>query len=260
MNLDFLLNLAVNASKMALAEILKARENLQIWTKTDGSPLSSADLAADGVLREILAKSDIKICSEEKLLDYTARRDLKAFWLIDPLDGTKGFLKGSDEFCVLVALIEDSRPILSVISTPKAQFYAHKHTKVFKDGEILVQNEAKFTQNRHTALISVHHPNPQNQAFLDKNALNPRKIGSAVKFAALLTGEAGIYHRFEALHGWDIAAGDFLLNQNGGFMGALNLQNNEILGNFIAYDSPNLLAPPFIAVSKKDFLKDLILC
>lgn len=231
MNLDKMLDLALNASKAALRAILKERERLQIWTKADGSPLSSADLAANEALCEILARSDLKICSEEKPLDYAARKDLSAFWLIDPLDGTKGFLKGSDEFCVLVALIEHGRPILSVLSSPKAEFYAHKHTKVFKNGEILTPSAAKFTQNRRTALISVHHPNPQNQAFLDKNALTPRQISSAMKFAALLDGEAGIYHRFESLNGWDIAAGDFLINQNGGFMGALvdlNSKNAEI--------------------------------
>lgn len=231
MNLDKMLDLALNASNAALRAILKERERLQIWTKADGSPLSSADLAANEALCEILARSDLKICSEEKPLDYAARKDLSAFWLIDPLDGTKGFLKGSDEFCVLVALIERGRPILSVLSSPKAEFYAHKHTKVFKNGEILTPSEAKFAQNRRTALISVHHPNPQNQAFLDKNALTPRQISSAMKFAALLDGEAGIYHRFESLNGWDIAAGDFLINQNGGFMGTLvdlNSKNAEI--------------------------------
>lgn len=253
MNLDDLLQLALNASKKAARAILREKAQLKIWQKNDGSPLSSADLAANEILCDELAKSDIAICSEEKPLEYEKRKNLNAFWLIDPLDGTKGFIKGSDEYCILVALIAGKRPILSLITKPSSDesYYAHEKSAVYKDDKALCVDESVFETHKSVALTSVHHPNEKNAEFFAKNSLAPVKISSALKFIALLEGKAGVYHRFERLHSWDIAAGDFLVGQIGGFMG-------DLQGKLLSYNEQSFLCSPFLAVSRREFAGKII--
>lgn len=253
MNLDKLLQLALNASKKASKAIVNEQKSPQIWQKKDGTPLSSADLLSNEILCDELLKSDIAVCSEEKPLHFDERKNLPYFWLIDPLDGTKGFLKGSSEYCILIALIAHKRPILSLITKPSSDecFYAHIKSKVYKNDTVLASDENALQAHKKLALVSVHHPNAQNEAFLNKNKLKALQISSALKFTALLEGKAGVYHRFENLHSWDIAAGDFLLHQNGGFMGDFNKK-------VISYNEKSFLAPPFIAVSKQEFAKEII--
>lgn len=251
--LDSLLELALNATKAAGEAILREQKTLKIWQKPDGSPLSSADLASNEVLCQSLAQSGFKLCSEESPLDFDTRKNLTHFWLIDPLDGTKSFIKGSDEYCILVALIAHKRPILSLIAKPSTSeiYYAHAKSPLFKNASPLKIDYETFAKAQKIALISVHHPNEKNGDFLAKNALTPAKISSALKFVALLEGRAGVYHRFESLHSWDIAAGDFLLNQSGGFMG-------DLKGKALSYNEKSFLCEHFVAVSKKEFLKNLI--
>ena len=253
MNLDSLLQLTLNASKKAARAILREKAQLQIWQKNDGSPLSSADLVANEILCDELAKSDIAICSEEKPLEYEKRKDLNAFWLIDPLDGTKSFIKGSDEYCILVALIAGKRPVLSLITKPSTgeNYYAHEKSVVYKDDKALCVDESTFEAHKNLALTSVHHPNEKNAEFFSKNALTPVKISSALKFIALLEGKAGVYHRFENLHSWDIAAGDFLVGQSGGFMG-------DLQGKLLSYNEQSFLCPSFLAVSRRKFTGKII--
>lgn len=266
MNLNFLLDLALNATQKACAAILAAKKNLEIWQKDDGSPLSSADLASNEILCAQLAQSGLAICSEEQPLAYEKRKDLDAFWLIDPLDGTKSFIKGSDEYCVLVALIAHKRPILAVIAKPSTNelYYAHKESVLYKNGKPLCVGN--FEAHKNVALVSVHHPNEKNAEFLAKNALTPTKISSALKFIALLDGKAGVYHRFENLHSWDIAAGDFLLNQSGGFMGKFNAQALQNAANskskdddFLSYNEQGFLCEHFIALSQAKFARQIII-
>ena len=251
-NLDRLLDLALNAAKAASEAILREQKALKVWQKADDSPLSSADLASNQALCEALKPTDIAICSEESPLDFDTRKHLTHFWLIDPLDGTKSFVKGSDEYCILVALIARKRPILSLIAKPSTAeiYYAHEKSPLYKNASPLKIDYETFAKAQKIALVSVHHPNEKNGEFLSKNALTPAKISSALKFVALLEGRAGVYHRFEHLHSWDIAAGDFLLNQSGGFMGDLS-------GKALSYNEKSFLCKHFVAVSKKEFLKDI---
>ena len=121
---------------------------------------------------------------------------------------------------------------------------------MYKNDKILQKDEAKFQKNKNKALVSVHHPNAKNQDFLDKNSLSTLKISSALKFCSLLEAEAGLYLRFESLNSWDIAAGDFLLNQNEGLMCKLDK-------SLLEYNKESFLCPSFIALAKKEYLKDI---
>lgn len=251
MHLDNLLTLAIDASTKAGEAILKEKKDLKIWQKDDDTPVSSADLTSNAILNEILGQSDIAICSEEKTLAFELRKNLPYFWLLDPLDGTKGFLNGSDEYCILIALIKEQRPILALIYQPQTQqiLYAHQQSKVFKNHKELKIDESIFLQNKFKALVSAHHQESKNKAFLQSNKLSPIKIASALKFNALCEGQAGVYVRFESLHSWDIAAGDFLLNQSGGFMCDFNQKP-------LLYNQKSFSCPHFIALSRKAFFKD----
>jgi len=253
MNLDSHLNLALEAAQKASKAILKARENLEVWKKDDGSALSSADLASNEILCDILGKSEFKICSEESLLSSKEHKDLSSFWLIDPLDGTSGFLKNTCEFCIMIALISQNRPILALIKNPCNDdvFYAHKNTKVYKNDKPLDNDMQTFEANKFKALLSVNHLSLEDANFAKTKNLQALNIGSGLKFTALLEGKAGVYKRFERLNIWDLAAGDFLLNQNGGFMG-------DFESKMLSYSLLNFKSKPFIAVSHKSFLKDFL--
>ena len=113
-----LLNLAKKAAVNAGAQIMKfySADNtaLKVCLKDDSSPLTSADLAANEAILKELKKSGIDICSEESVLSASSSKE-GLFWLVDPLDGTKEFLAHNDEFCVCIALIKDTKPILGVI-------------------------------------------------------------------------------------------------------------------------------------------------
>ncbi|RQD66562.1 3'(2'),5'-bisphosphate nucleotidase CysQ [Campylobacter hepaticus] len=253
LNLDKLLQIAIKASKQASKAILKERKNLQIWKKEDKSPLTSADLASNQILSDVLGSTDIQILSEENLLAPQKCENLKLFWLVDPLDGTSGFLKGSDEFCVMISLIYENRPVLALIENPSKGeiFYAHAKTKVYKNDTVLYIHQEQYQKNKFKALLSVNHLSKEDENFAKEHKLQALNIGSGLKFCAILEGRAGVYKRFENLHIWDIVAGDFLVNQNGGFMGDFHKQ-------YIAYHPLNHKARPFICVSSKDFLEDFL--
>lgn len=271
MNLDSLLNIgleAINAGAKAILEIKSASKNMQVWKKENNTPLSEADIAANTAITEILSKTKIPICSEEKPLEYDIRKDLESFWLIDPLDGTKGFIEGSENYCVLIALIAKDldfnkesrfngyfatrpalfRPTLALIAKPESSeiYYAHAKSPLYKNDKIFTPKMCKDS----IALVSKHHGSPLDTNFLKENNLKSLSIPSALKFIALLNGAASVYHRFENLNSWDIAAGDFLINHSGGFMADLHL-------NPINYNTQSFRCPYFIALDSKSRLDSL---
>lgn len=258
LNLDLLLELATSLAQKAGQKLVQMQDKLEIYTKKDGSPVSSADLVANELLCEGLKQSKIPVCSEEKPLSFEQRKSLKAFWLIDPLDGTKGYIKGSQSYCILIALIKEQRPILALIAEPSTEniYSAHLESSLLKNGVKFQQNQSEIDKNSKTALISVHHPDKRNEKFLTQNTLQGIKISSALKFVALLEGKAGVYHRFESLNSWDIAAGDFLLNQSRGLMIQMPVKNEKKL---IEYNQQSFLCPGFLALSDKANLKNIII-
>ncbi|MCW1360491.1 inositol monophosphatase family protein [Campylobacter sp. US33a] len=253
MNLDYLLELALKASNEASKAILKEKENLKIWQKEDGSPISSADIISNEILSDALQTSDIAILSEECIPSIEERKNFQTFWLIDPLDGTSGFLKNSNEYCILIALIDKMRPVLALIQSPTTMdiYYAHCHTKVYKNSAVLQKNLEIFEQNKNTALLSIYHRKKCEQEFINKHYLKPLSISSGLKFCALLEGKAGVYKRNKGLSIWDIAAGDFLINKNEGIMCDFN-------GKMLTYNALNLQSQSFIALSQKEYLQEFI--
>lgn len=234
-----LLNLALKAAKLAGKEILSI-DNPVIKTKSDGTCITNADLKSNEIIFDILSKSKINICSEERTLSYEIRKKAP-FWLIDPLDGTSNYIKNKRNFCICISLIDGNRPILGLIYDVCNDdiYYSTGDYKVYKNNEIL----KNVTKASNKALISLRkEQNIFNKIIPFRYNYEALEIGSALKFCALLEGKADLYLRFEELSSWDIAAGDFLCTQHGGLM--LGLDKKKI-----NYNKPNFACKPFIAFS-----------
>ena len=223
-----LLNLAIKAAISAGSEIMKFYSSnshaLKVCLKDDSSPLTSADLAANEVILKELSKSGIKICSEEQILepkkDYPS---IKEFWLVDPLDGTKEFIEANGEFCVCIALIRKSKPVLGVIFIPASRelFYANENG-AFKEilganDEVVARQDLNEKAKSLNNFIFSSRRGETKRVTLIRDSLNLEQkcIGSAIKFCRLAE-LGGIYVRFSPSYLWDNAAGEAVVKFSGG--------------------------------------------
>ena len=238
-------------AKRAGAEILKyyARD-VSVEVKADASPVTAADHAAERLILDALASitPDIPIVSEEAVAaghvpDISGDR----FWLVDPLDGTKEFLKRNDEFTVNIALIEARRPVLGVVHVPALRaLYAGAGAGTATlaiEGEPAHAIAARVPpEDGLTILVSRSHANkPALATYLDDILVKDRLVaGSSVKFCVLAEGRADLYPRFGTTMEWDIAAGHAVLTAAGGSV-------RDLDGAELTYGKPGLKNPHFIA-------------
>ena len=250
-------NVAIEAGK----EILNFYNNdIEVTHKEDLSPLTKADLASNKIILESLTKlnSNIPILSEESLVDWSIRKNWKKYWLVDPLDGTKEFIKKNGEFTVNIALIEDNNPILGVVYVPaKSLLYlAEKNKGSFKTNtkdklenfegiqKILVSSQT----NRARVIGSRSHSNATFDNWVKEKFPNADIVqaGSSLKFCLIAEGEADIYPRFGPTSEWDIAAGHMIVNEAGGKI--RTFQNDSIKYN----TKENIINPEFYAIGNID--------
>lgn len=258
MNLESFLPPIIEISKAAGAAILKiynASNDIQIQSKSDDSPLTIADTTANKIICDGLQKlpTQFPIISEEnKLVAYEERSGFDYCWMVDPLDGTKEFIKRNGEFTVNIALIHNHRPVLGVVYLPvKNETYwaASGSGAHFSDGTTTKQLTAPaFTlkDTELTVVCSRSHLNDATQAFVDKLErpnLLPR--GSSLKFMALAAGSAQLYPRLAPTMEWDTAAAQIVLEEAGGSV--INVETNKPL----EYNKEDLLNPHFIAYANK---------
>ena len=208
--------IAVRAGDAAL-EIYRAQD-AWVQEKPDGSPLTQADVVSEQVIAAALRPLDpsIPYLSEESAqLGYETRREWRRFWLVDPLDGTKEFLKQTGEFTVNIALIEDGEPVIGVIVAPAvgAVYYASKYHGAWKEQDRSQPRPLRSrlaNVSRPIRIVeSVSHPSPELEQFLESFQVSDRlKIGSSLKFCLLADGKADVYPRLGPTMEWDVAAGD----------------------------------------------------
>jgi 3'(2'), 5'-bisphosphate nucleotidase len=205
--------LALKAGSAALE--FYGKKDLEVHAKSDKSPVTAADLAAHHILVDGLQElpGDFPIISEESGVPSFAERSAwKRFWLVDPLDGTKEFIKGNGEFTVNIALIDNGEPVLGVVYAPAtgALYRAGKGLGAFKrDGENYVRIVSTPMKTPESAVVSRSHPSGQLAAFLDKHGVSRRvPAGSSLKFCLVAEGAADVYPRFGPTMEWDTAAGD----------------------------------------------------
>lgn len=218
--------------------------------KSDNSPLTMADKASHAVIVTELLKinTGVPVISEEgKEVPYRERKEYNYYWLVDPLDGTKEFIKRNGEFTVNIALIYQNRPVLGVIYTPATDtmYYgvvdkeeAYKQT----GGEEARRLKVNHRENDLVAVRSKSHAAPEEEEVLAKyNATRSISVGSSLKFCMVAEGKADIYYRHGPTMEWDTAAGQAVLEAAGGrvYQGTGNEQfvyNKESLlnGSFLA--------------------------
>lgn len=213
-----LLDLAVMAARQAGDVILSIyRQVLEVEIKKDGSPLTLADKNAHQAIIAVLGASGLPVVSEECDELYL---DAQRYWLVDPLDGTKDFLAGNDEFTVNIALIEERRPVLGVVYAPALdELYvgAQGLGAWLEKAGVRSSCVAAEKSARCRMAVSRFHNHPDVGVFAAANWINERiAIGSALKYGRLATAEVDVFPRLVGSSEWDTAAGQAVLEAAGG--------------------------------------------
>ena len=224
--------------------------------KADASPLTAADLAAHRCIVEGLERlsPEIPILSEESAEDVPAmvRRQWRRLWLVDPLDGTREFVKRNGEFTVNIALIDDGVPVLAVVQAPVtgALWHAQHGRGAFRregNSDIALQTRRPARAPLRVA-ASRSHRDPRSELVMQRiGDCEPAALGSSLKFCALAEGGMDVYPRFGATSEWDTAAGQCVLEAAGGVVidprgGALRYNQRDTIlnGDFLALGDPDL--------------------
>ncbi len=251
--MDPLLLLAIQACEAACKEILEVYHSGDFRTesKGDNSPLTQADKKAHHVIASILHSSSLPLLSEEgRNIPYEERKQWQKFWMVDPLDGTKEFLKRNGEFTVNIALIENQKPVLGVVAIPVTGdvFYAQQGSGAFvkRGGNVsALPARVAFDLNKSGVRVvaSRSHMSEETQAFIQSLA-EPTLVsqGSSLKFMLLAEGKADVYPRFAPTMEWDTAAAHAIVNETGISV----LQKDTSIP--LQYNKPDLLNPHFLCI------------
>ncbi len=236
------------------------KQKNKIINKEDNSPLTRADIDSNDFIIKSLSEINPKlpILSEEKFVEWDIRKKWSKYWLVDPLDGTKEFIKESGEYTVNIALIENNEPILGVIYAPQFSllYYGSKENGSYKikcdkiitslSNSIKINTKNKKSSEKYYIYGSKSHSNSKFMEWIKINFNDYKLIkkGSSIKFCELAEGKADIYPRFGPTSEWDIAAGHIILNEAGGEIKSIDKKK-------IFYNTKDsVINPPFIAKSK----------
>ena len=224
---------ALEASK-AILEIYNSGE-FDIELKRDNSPLTKADIASHNVIMSYLTKTDIPVLSEEgRDIPYKDRKDWMQLWIVDPIDGTKEFIKRNGEFTVNIALIENQKPIIGVIFVPVTGelYFSSKEIGAFKvvvdlknyDVKALLAKASKLPlqtkDSTFTIVASRSHMSSETESYVQEmrdkyGAVNLISKGSSLKLCMVAEGTANCYPRFAPTMEWDTAAGQGICEHAG---------------------------------------------
>ncbi len=226
----------------------------QVDTKSDGSPLTTADRRSHEIVVSGLRKltPQIPVLSEEsEQRVHDERRTWPVFWLVDPLDGTKEFIKGNGEFTVNIALIEGDQPLLGVVHTPARSIthWAHQNGEAYKANENKAPQRLtvrSFNGGQATVVASRSHGRGALKVFLERLQSAEGKyevisLGSALKVCLVAEGSADVYPRLGPTSEWDTAAAHCVLNVAGGKL-------IDTTGKELVYNKSDILNPWFLAI------------
>lgn len=230
MQTEYLLSPLIDVAREAGAAIMQVYEQMladkrfQASLKDDGSPVTMADQAAEDLILPVLARvaPEITVISEENASSHSISAP-PCFFLVDPLDGTKEFLKGDGKgsFTVNIALIDNGVPVLGVVYAPALDrlFYGNENGafEVSSAGTRRLQVR-EIPPDGAVAVASVSHRDQQTDEWLEQQRIEHTvAIGSSLKFCLLAAGEADVYPRFGPTMEWDTGAGDAVLRAAGGY-------------------------------------------
>lgn len=225
-------------------------QDFSVESKSDDSPLTAADMAAHRIICAGLARltPDIPVLSEESAaISWDVRKSWSRYWLVDPLDGTREFVKKNGEFTVNIALIDGDRAVLGVVYAPAMDYLLHAERGV---GAFLREGDENLAlQTRRPAMpplriaASRSHLDARTIAVLERIGEHERiGLGSSLKFCRIAEGRTDVYPRFGPTSEWDTAAAQCVLEAAGGAVLTLD-------GNPLRYNTKeSLLNPDFIAL------------
>lgn len=223
---------------------------LEVEAKADDSPLTAADRAAHECIVAALAEltPEVPVLSEESAPEeVAARRSWHEFWLVDPLDGTKEFVKGTGEYTVNIALIRGDRPVLGVVHQPTRQrtFLAAEGAGAFRaegDGEPEPIRVRQADPAKLALVLSASHASPKLLSYLEgRPDWTFQQAGSSLKFCLVASGEADLYPRLGPTCEWDTGAAQCVVEQAGG-------QVLTVEGEPLRYNKESLKNPGFVTL------------
>jgi 3'(2'), 5'-bisphosphate nucleotidase len=217
MDLQSLLHIAIKAAHDGAREILSVyNTEFLVETKEDASPLTLADRNANDAIMKELGYTQLPILSEEgREIPYDERKDWEYLWIVDPLDGTKEFVKRNGEFTVNIALIHKGIPVLGVILVPVTGvlYYGAKGIGSFKvEQQQTIKLPIPKTNERFVAVGSRSHMSEETETFFQElkkehGEFDVVSMGSSLKICLVAEGVADVYPRFAPTMEWDTAAG-----------------------------------------------------
>lgn len=266
---------AIDAALKAGEEILSIyndpASDFEIERKADNSPLTLADRKAHETIAAILNQTPFPVLSEEgKQLDYAVRKDWNVLWIVDPLDGTKEFIKRNGEFTVNIALVKDGVPVVGVIYVPvkRVLYFAVEGIGAYKTTELtslegdevtleqMIQKSKRLpvgdtSRDRFIVVASRSHLSPETEVYINElkskhGSLECISSGSSIKICLVAEGEADVYPRFAPTMEWDTAAGHAIARAAG--MEMYQSGKNEPL----LYNKEDLLNPSFVVEGKRE--------
>lgn len=238
------------AAGAAILEIYADEANFGIEQKADNSPLTKADQAANAVIMAGLEQLSFQapiVSEENKEVPYSVRKHFDYFWLVDPLDGTKEFIKRNGEFTVNIALVRNGKVVLGVVYVPVTEqlYWAAKDCGAFavtEEGEQAIRVADFGMQDAGLKVVaSRSHLNEDTQTFV--NELNTPELvskGSSLKLLLVAAGAAHLYPRLAPTMEWDTAAAQIIVEEAGGKV--LQAGSQEP----VVYNKENLLNPHFV--------------
>lgn len=266
-----LLKLAMHAALEAGEEILKYyKTSFEIETKADDTPVTIADKASGKCISKVLEQSNIPVISEEEdISDFEIRKNWKRVWIVDPLDGTKEYIKRNGEFAVNIALVENGKPTIGVIYAPVNRdiYFASKNYGSYKIAqhdliyELTKKNIVDFlfefgkklplqkTPATYTVVASRSHLSKEVNQRIDSlkkiyAEVDIISVGSSIKQCWVAEGKAHEYPRYGTTMEWDTAAGQCILELAGSFL--LDIETNLPL----VYNKQNMKNNFFVAKQK----------
>jgi len=236
MGKEELLQVAIKASLKAGEAILKIynSDDFGVELKGDDSPLTKADLAADKIIHDYLIETGIPILSEEgKNIPYEQRKDWNQLWIVDPIDGTKEFIKKNGEFTVNIALIENQKTVIGVVYAPALNdlYFSSKENGAFKisnaenlDISTIISSAITLplqsNRKKYTVVASRSHMSLDTEEYVAEIRKKHGDVqliskGSSLKIVMVAEGAADCYPRFAPTMEWDTAAGQAICEHAG---------------------------------------------
>ena len=254
-----LMEVALTAARKAgeaIMQVYSSGEDIGVVSKPDNTPVTRADYASNKVICDELKATGIPVLSEESEHEqYGVRKDYERLWVVDPLDGTKEFIKRNGMFAVCIALVESHRPTLGVIYVPtERKVYFGEGGKSWRatlTAEGALSGVERLPLRRrppHVVLTSLSYPSERVLRFCDRLRdvwpdMEARGYGSSIKQCVIAEGNASFYPRYGRTMEWDTAAGQVVIENAGGRL--LRLSDCKPM----VYNRRELANPHFVAMA-----------